>query len=797
MRVNGLADFIRCTRRTFVSTVAILLCAAEFFPFAVPASPVQTVIPEKVQSFPLSQVRLLDGPFREAMLRDQKYLLSLDPDRLLHTFRLNVGLPSNARPLDGWEAPMVELRGHSLGHYLSALSLMYASTGNAPLKQRVDYIVDELARCQRNAAGAGFHAGYLSAFPESFIDRVEARRDVWAPWYTLHKIMAGLFDANQFCSNAQALDVLAKMADWVKSRVDGLSHDQMQRSLDTEHGGMNEVLANLYAVTGNTNYLNLSAAFNHERVLDPLSRGEDRLNGLHANTQIPKIIGATREYEFTGDPKYLTVANRFWDAVALHRSYVIGGHGDREHFFPTNDFAKHLSPETAETCNTYNMLKLTRNLFEIEPDAGKMDFYERALYNHILASQDPQTGMFIYLMSLKPGHFKTYSTPEDSFWCCVGTGMENHAKYGDTIYFHDADSLYVNLFIASQLLWPEKGLTVRQETKFPESDTTVLKFKAVKPVNLALKIRRPAWATEGVTVSVNGSKQKIETAPQRYFTLQREWREGDRIEIRLPMSLRIEFLPDTTNKVAVLYGPIVLAGELGTEGMPNPPIATTQTAYSRVPTPAVPMFESPADSLVKHIKPVSGKPLTFQTRGIGRPKDVTLIPFYQLHRQRYSVYWQLITQADWRNISPELAAAEKQRMAEEARVMDVVRPGEQQSDADHNMRGEDTKAGDAYGFKWRSANAWFSYDVKVAAGQANQLVVSFRGGGNPADFDVSVDGKILSPQRAPSGPIDAAYELPPELTQGRRSVTVKFAARPGKSVPGVTQLRVLRSDAPR
>jgi DUF1680 family protein len=797
MRVNGLADFIRCSRRRVVFTVAILLSTAKFFSIGGPAGSVRPVIPEKAQSFPLSQVRLLGGPFRDAMLRDEKYLLSLDPDRLLHMFRLNVGLPSTARPLGGWEAPMVELRGHSLGHYLSALSLMYASTGNAVLKQRVEYIVGELAKCQNNAPAAGFHAGFLSAFPESFIDRVEMRRNVWAPWYTLHKIMAGLLDANQLCGNAQALDVLTRMADWVKFRVDRLSHEQMQRSLDTEHGGMNEVLANLYAVTGNESHLQLSAAFNHERVLDPLSRGEDRLNGLHANTQIPKIIGATREYEFTGNPKYLAIANTFWDAVALHRSYVIGGDSDRESFFPTSDFARHLSPETAETCNTYNMLKLTRDLFEVEPDAKKMDFYERALYNHILASQDPQTGMFVYLMSLKPGHFKTYSTPEDSFWCCVGTGMENHAKYGDTIYFHDANSLYVNLFIASQLSWPEKDLTVRQETKFPESDTTVLKFKAAKPVNLALKIRHPSWAAKDVTVSVNGRKQKIETVPESYFTLQREWRDEDKIEIRLPMSLRTEFLPDTTNEVAVLYGPVVLAGELGTDGMPNPPMATTQTAYSRVPAPAVPMFASAADSLVRHIKPVSGKPLTFRTRGIGRPKDVTLIPFFQLHRQRYAVYWRLITEADWKTISPEFAAAEKQRIAEEARVIDVVRPGEQQSETDHNMRGEDTQAGDAFGFKWRSANAWFSYDVKVAEGQENQLVVSFRGDRNAADFDVSVDGKVLSPQRAPGGPNDAAYELPPELTQGRRSITVKFAARPGKSVPAVTQLRVLRSDATR
>ncbi len=428
-------------------------------------------------------------------------------------------------------------------------------------------------------------------FPESFIDRVEQGKPVWAPWYTLHKILAGLLDANRLCGNQQALAVAEKMADWVKFRVDHISPGQMQRSLNTEHGGMNEALANLYAVTGDTNYLALSAAFNQARVLDPLAQGEDHLNGLHANTQIPKIIGATREYEFTGDQKYLAMANTFWDSVALRRSYVIGGDSDHEHFFSTNDFARHLSTDTCETCNTYNMLKLTRELFELHPDAAKMDFYERGLYNHILASQDPETGMFVYLMSLKPGHFKTYSTPEDSFWCCVGTGMENHSKYADTIYFHDADSLWVNLFIASELSWPEKNLSVRQETKFPESDTTVLKFKADKPTAFALKIRQPAWITDGVKISINGQKQKIDSAPGSYLTLQREWRDGDTVKIQLPMKLHTEFLPGTTNEIALLYGPIVLAGELGTNGMPVP-FARNQTDFNRVPDPSAPMFVS-------------------------------------------------------------------------------------------------------------------------------------------------------------------------------------------------------------
>jgi DUF1680 family protein len=760
------------------------------------ADPVPLKVARAAEPFAMTEVRLLDGPFRDAMLRNQKYLLSLEPDRLLHTFRLNVGLPSDAKPLGGWEESKSELRGHSLGHYLTALSLMYASIGDAAFKQRVDYSVNELAKCQSNSLAAGFHEGYLSAFPESFIDRVEQRKNVWAPWYTLHKIMAGLLDANQHCGNAQALVVLTKMADWVKFRVDNLTPEQMQKSLDTEHGGMNEMLANLYAVTGDINYLTLAETFNHQKIFAPLAQGEDKLDRLHANTQIPKIIGATREYELTGHTQFLTVANTFWDAVALHRSYVIGGDSDHEHFFPTNDFAKHLSTDTAETCNTYNMLKLTRELFTLAPSAAKMDFYERALYNHILASQDPETGMFVYLMSLKPGHFKTYSTPEDSFWCCVGTGMENHSKYGDTIYFHDADSVYVNLFIASELSWKKKGVVIRQETKFPANDSTVLKIKAEKTVNFALKIRRPAWAVDGVKVLVNGKKQSVTSKPESYFTLQREWRDGDKIEIQFPMRLHTELLPGTSNTVAILYGPIVLAGELGTNAMPSP-FAHAQTDFSRLPAPDAPVFVGAADGLLKHIKPVAGKALTFRTRELGKPRDVTLIPFYQLHRERYSVYWKMLSSAEWMAQAAELAAAEARRIAAEVSVVDDVHPGEQQSETDHNFSGGDTQSGDFYGHKWRHAADWFSYDLKVLTNQPVQLACTFWGGDTGRrEFDILVDGKIISAQNLnnkKSGEFyDAVFPLPAELTRGKEKVTVKFAAHPGNVARGIYGVRILR-----
>ena len=611
-------------------------------PAAAPSS--GKVVPMNAQPFDLQQVRLLDGPFKDAMERDRRYLLELDPDRLLHNFRVTAGLPSVAKPLGGWEQPDCELRGHSVGHYLSACALMYASTGDERLKARTEYLVTELARCQQALPTQGYNPGFLSAYPEFFFDCVDRCERVWAPYYTLHKIMAGLLDVHVHCGNREALEVVKNMADWLKFRVDRLTHEQMQRSLGNEHGGMNEVLANLYAITGNPEHLRLAYAFNHEAVFNPLARGEDKLDGLHANTQVPKIIGAAREYELTGDARLKDIATFFWQRVALHRSYVIGGDSDHEHFFPVDQFAGHLSTDTAETCNTYNMLKLTRHLFAWQPSAETMDFYERALYNHILASQDPEQGMFVYLMSLKPGHFKTYSTPEDSFWCCVGTGMENHSKYGDTIYFRDADSLYVNLFIASELTWKEKGLVVRQRTRFPEQDTTRLTMQCEQPIPLALKIRYPAWA-HGLTVKVNGQNVGIITAPGSYVTVSRAWRDGDQVEIRLPMTLHLEPLPGNPDTVAVLYGPIVLAGALGSDNMPNP-YARAQTDLNRVPSPAAPLFVGDKRELVNHMALVPGKALTFRTKNIGQPRDVTLIPFYQMHHQRYTVYWQVRSPLD-------------------------------------------------------------------------------------------------------------------------------------------------------
>lgn len=591
----------------------------------------------KAKPFSLEQVRLRDGIFRDAMLRDQAFLLQIDPARLLRNFHLVAGLPTAAEPYGGWESPDCELRGHTVGHYLSACALMTASTGDLRFKERVDVIVTELGLCQDALPAQGYTPGFLSAYPETFFDRVERRLSIWAPYYTLHKILAGLLDAYTYCGNTQALGIVEKVADWIMFRIGRLTLEQIQIMLLNEPGGMNEILANLYGITGKPEHKALSLAFNDEVVLDPLARRVDQLDRLHANTQIPKAVGTARQYELTGEMRYRDISSFFWERVALHRSFVIGGNSDDELFFPVNRFSQHLSPVTAETCNTYNMLKLTHHLFSWEPSAQTMDFYERALFNHILGSQDPEMGMMLYFASLKPGHFKVYNSPEHSFWCCTGTGMENHAKYGEAIYAHDSDSLFVNLFIASDLRWDEKGLVVRQETRFPDQDTTRLTLHCQSPTRLSVKIRHPAW-TDRLSITINGEDAAVQRSADGYVSLEREWRDGDRIDVSLPMRLSLEALPGTPDTVAVLYGPIVLAGALGTENMPGvyqAEMHTRESAVHRLPTPAVPALTGDTDAILRNIVPVTGYPLTFKVGGI------TLIPFYRLHHQRYTVYWQL------------------------------------------------------------------------------------------------------------------------------------------------------------
>jgi DUF1680 family protein len=586
----------------------------------------EPVVPIRAEPFPPAAVRLLDGPFRHAEELDRAYLLSLDPDRLLRNFRVNAGLPTGARPYGGWEEPKCELRGHFVGHYLTACARMYAATGDARLKARVDAVVAGLAECQ-----AKLGSGYLSAFPESFIDRVERRQRVWAPWYTLHKVLAGLLDAHAYAANAGALDVARRFGDWVRSRADRLSPEQIEGMLGNEHGGINEALAALAVATGDRKYLDLSLRFNHHAVLDPAAAGRDTLTGLHANTQIPKFIGNALQYELTGDPSLRAAAEFFWNTVVQERSYVIGGHSDGERFTPKETLSKALGPNTTETCNTYNMIKLTHHLFAWAPRAEYADYVERALWNHILASQDPVSGMMCYYVPLRSGSRKVYSRPEDSFWCCTGTGVENFARVDESLYAHspDGSTLYWNQFVASTLDWKGKGLALRQETRFPDEPTSRLIFRAEEPVSLTVVVRRPAWAGPGWGVRVNGEPVAESAGPGRFLSIAREWKDGDVVELTMPFALRTEGFRDHPDRLAFLHGPLVLAAEID-PGRPTPVIV----AGGR--------------PLVEALVPVAGRGSTFRADGLFRrpggsgPVALTFEPFFRVHGARhYGVYWDV------------------------------------------------------------------------------------------------------------------------------------------------------------
>jgi DUF1680 family protein len=617
---------------------------------AAPANPSTAPLdPPKPKALPfnLADVRLLPGPFLDAQQRDVKYLLSLEPDRMLCNFRLNAGLQPKAKVYGGWESVQtwanIRCHGHTLGHYLSAVAMMFAATGNDEFKNRVDYIVSELAECQ--TAGK---TGLINAFPDNanqFDNMVAGRRIVGVPWYTVHKIMAGLRDAFLYANSKLAKDVLIKFCDWAADLTDKIDDQHMQEILNTEHGGMNELLADVFAIIGDEKHLKLAKRFCHHAILDPFIEGRDTLGTRHSNTTIPKFIGFHRIYQLTGDASFNAAATFFWKTVTENRSFVTGGNGDGEHFFPPTDFAKHIpSAKTMETCCSYNMLKLTRSLFVNDPIAAYADYYERGLYNTILASQDPDSGMMTYFQSTRPGYMKIFCTPIDSFWCCTGTGMENHSKYGDSIYFKgdDGDTLFVNLFIPSTVDWKENGLALKQTTVFPEVGKTTLTVTAAPADSFTLQIRHPAWC-KVVTISINGKKESTSDAPGGYVAIKRNWKAGDTVEVDLPMTITTEFLHGTTDQIAFLYGPIVLVGALGTEGMtPGGDIVVNERTIGSMMNQQieVPTLKGDAATLAAKVKPAD-KPLTFTTETPGQPDNVTLVPYFSCAHQRYNMYWKM------------------------------------------------------------------------------------------------------------------------------------------------------------
>jgi len=599
-----------------------------------------------VYSFDLQDVKLLDSRFKQNMEREQQWLLSIGANNLLHSFRTNAGVYSgneggySGRKLAGWESLDCELRGHTTGHILSGLALMYASTGDEKYKIKADSIVKGLAVVQQ----ALNQDGYLSAFPQELINRNIAGQPVWAPWYTLHKILSGLIDQYLYCDNKQALDIASKMGSWAYKKLQPVTADQRTKMLRNEFGGVNESFYNLYAITGNTEYKWLAEFFYHNETLDPLKEGKDILEKKHANTYIPKLIGLSRGYEIEGKGDGDSIAAFFWNTVIDHHSFVTGSNSDKEHFFKPDDQSGHLTGYTGESCNVYNMLKLTRHLYEHTGSMKYADYYEKALFNHILGQQDPTTGMVAYFLPMLPGANKVYSTPDSSFWCCVGSGFENQAKYGEAIYYHNASNLFVDLFIPSELSWKEKEIKLKQETNFPEDGSMIFTVETAKPAGIALNIRYPSWAVAGATVKVNGKKVLVKNMPGTYIILNRSWNNGDRIEVNFPMTLHLASTNDNINKTAILYGPIVLAGEMGTTGFmgrqpfSNPQLHNDYYTYDyHVPPGLSTSLQMSAVNLNDAIKPVAGERLTFKTVKEG----IQLKPLYDIHQERYIVYWDV------------------------------------------------------------------------------------------------------------------------------------------------------------
>ncbi len=738
---------------------------------------------------------------------DRQYLLSVDPERLLHNFRVNAALASSAAPYGGWEAPDCELRGHFAGHYLSACSRLYLVTRDDALRSRTLYLVRELARCQQAN-------GYLSAFPVSLIDRVEKGERVWAPYYTLHKLFAGLQDAWQFLASLEALDTVCGMADWLDTRCSLLSDAQMQTMLACEHGGMNETLANLFKLTDNRRYLELSLRFNHAAVIEPLLRKEDQLDGLHANTQIPKLIGTAVQYEITGRQPLLEASRYFWEQVVTKRSYANGGNSDCERFTPLGKLSQHLSPETSETCNTYNMLKLSMHLFDQSPDEKYTSYAERALFNHILPSQHPDSGMMCYYFPLRPNSHKVYNTPFDSFWCCTGTGVENHSRTADYIYSWSGRSeggqcsrIFVNQFVASELYFESLGVTIRQETKFPLNPSINLFVGCEANTAFELCIRRPRWAGQYFDISINGSAVAVREVrelltsdydqgecvalPDGYVSIQRSWGVGDRVEVKFSMETRIERFADNPSRIAFMYGPVLLC-------------ARSQSSLEDVAVVGSGPFElqlipvtQTGDNNLKFRTASS----MFRSAGTGEPVDVEFVPLSSVRDERYGVYFDTFDEPAWKAHVLECCCRNTVEREIAERTLDRVYLNHDLDEQRHQLSSRNSYSGDFGDWSYRDARdgGYFSCELTSLADIDLELLVSYWGSDFGRTFDLLVDDQVIATEtlsgQAPDRLYDAIYPLDRSLTSGKTMLKVTVQA-PARGMAGpVFGIRLLRTAA--
>lgn len=766
----------------------------------------QTV--EKVQYFALDDVELLSSPFRQACELDKKYLLEMDVDRLLAPFLREANLPAKAESYTNWEN--TGLDGHIGGHYLSALSLMYAATKDEQIKKRLDYMLNELQPVQ-DANGDGYIGGVpggKTIWKEISEGNIRAGgfdlNGKWVPLYNIHKTYAGLRDAYLYYHSEKAKAMLIKMTDWMISVTDNLSEQQMQDMLRSEHGGLNETFADVAAITGDKKYLTLAHRFSHKQILDPLLRKEDKLTGMHANTQIPKVIGFKRIADVEGNVDWSDASNFFWNTVVNNRSVCIGGNSVGEHFNPVDDFSRMIrSVEGPETCNTYNMLRLSRMLYATSLDKDYIEYYEKALYNHILTTQHPEKGGFVYFTQMRPGHYRVYSQPHTSMWCCVGSGLENHAKYGEMIYAHTDNDLYVNLFIPSKLKWSAKGLELIQENKFPEESRTHFIVNPKKNTTFTLKLRQPAWVDANtLAVKINGKPYKTSTSVDGYVSIDRTWKKGDRVDVELPMHVTVEQLPDKSNYYSFFYGPLVLAAKTGTEDMTGLFADDSRGGHiahgKQVPLKDIPIVVGEAERLPTLLTQVKDKPLTFSLTSLypyDAKKSFELIPFYKVFDSRYIIYWPQATEKGVQDIRKQIELDETERLQLDEITIDKVVCGEQQPESDHFVKSDKSGMGFTEGLHWREAEKWFSYTLKNKEKQAKTIYLKYFNSYWERKFDILINdvkvGTVTTKDGADEDILVSQFTIPESETD-KSELKLTIRAYPNLTTSRIAEVRILR-----
>lgn len=766
---------------------------------------------QTMQFFKAQEVRLLPSIFKSAEQTDLNYILALNPDRLLSPYLREAGLTPKAASYPNWEN--TGLDGHIGGHYLTALSLMLASTGDVRVKEKLAYVLSELKKCQDKNGN-----GYIGGVPGSKAlwaaiadGQIQAGtfdlNKKWVPLYNIHKIFAGLRDAYQLTGSEQAKKMLLAYGDWFLWLTAKLSDQQIQQLLISEHGGLNEVFADVYEISGNKKFLDLAYKFSDLKILNPLAKQEDKLNGLHANTQIPKVIGFKRIADLNKDGAYSTAAHFFWQTVVNKRSVANGGNSVREHFNPLNDFSSMInSVEGPETCNSYNMLKLTKMLYQTEGLPSYIDYYERTLYNHILSSQHPNGG-FVYFTPMRPGHYRVYSQAQTSFWCCVGSGMENHAKYNELIYAHRDNALYVNLFIPSQLNWQAKGIKFTQQTNFPESEQTLLTVQTLKKQQLALHIRYPKWVKAGaLRVWVNGKAIAVSALPNQYVVIDRVWKNGDQVKVVLPMQTTTEQLPDGSNYLAFLHGPILLGAK--TDGTNLKGLFADDSRMGHVangpqyPLQQMPFLVNNNTNFAQYLSPIAHKKLTYTTGKLIYPtsqQNLTLIPFYKIHDSRYIIYWQTTNEKELQVMKEKLRKTEEEKAKLLAATIDFVFPGEQQPESDHFIEMENSQSGIFKDLHWRTAKGWFSYQLKDPEKAAKYIRLTYYGKDKGRHFNILINDTLIANVKLDGSKGDTFYTvdypIPATLlTQSNGQLKVKFVAEPNAETAGIYELRLMKNE---